>query len=94
MLHPSEPPGDSIFRDDPGRPIPAQSTEWRTLKASGRVVLSNGKIGLLDADVDPLANPSTGTSIADARTLDLTWTRWIVEPPASGVDEKATFTTT
>ena len=88
MLHPSEPPGDSIFRDDPGRPIPAQSTEWRTLKASGRIVLSNGKIGLLDADVDPLANPSTGKSIADARTLDLTWTRWIVEPPASGVDEK------
>lgn len=88
LLEPSEPPGDSIFRYDPGRPIPAQSSQWLTLKASGRIVLSKGKIGLLDAGVDPMAIPSTGKLVPHARTLDLTWTRWIVEPLASGVDEK------
>jgi hypothetical protein len=88
LRQPSESPGDAIFRYDPGRPIPAQSTEWRTLKASGRIVLSNGKIELIDAAVDPMANPSTGVPVADARTLDVSWTRWIVEPPASGKDAK------
>jgi hypothetical protein len=86
LLSPSEPPGDSIFHLDTGRPIPDQSTDWLTLKAAGQVVLSNGKIGLLDAGVNPLVEPSTGKAVPDAARLDLNWTRWIVEPPGSGKD--------
>ncbi|MGD0862888.1 MAG: hypothetical protein ABSA21_09000 [Candidatus Limnocylindrales bacterium] len=88
LLHPSEPPGDSIFHFDAGRPIAAQSTDWLTLKAAGRIVLSDGKIGVLAAGANPLVNPVTGNPVPDARRLDVTWTRWVVEPPASGTDAK------
>ena len=81
-------PIDRIPLVDPGRDIPDQSFEWLTLKASGRIVLSNGKIGLLDAGANPLADPITGKPVPGARRLDTTWSRWIVEPPASGKDAK------
>jgi hypothetical protein len=81
-------PVDSIPLVDPGRDIPDQSFDWLTLKAAGRIVLSNGKIGLLDADAYPLVVPTTGKPVPAARRLDTNWTRWIVEPTASGKDEK------
>jgi hypothetical protein len=73
---------------DPGRDIPAQSFDWLTRKAAGRVVLLDGKIGLLDLGADPLSYPATGRALPAARTLDLRWSRWIVEPPAAGKDAK------
>jgi hypothetical protein len=73
---------------DPGRDIPDQSFDWLTLKAAGRIVLSKGQIGFLDAGTDPLANPVTGLALPAARRLNVAWTRWIVEPPASGTDAK------
>jgi hypothetical protein len=73
---------------DPGRDIPEQSFDWLTRKAAGRIVLSNGKIGLLDAAADPLTYPSTGQAVPAARRLDLAWSRWIVEPTASGKDAR------
>ncbi len=88
LLNPTDAPGDSIFRFDPGRRMPDQSPAWLMLKAAGRIVLSGGKIGLLDEDVDPLVGPGTGRNVPAARTLDLTWSRWIVEPPAWGLDVK------
>jgi hypothetical protein len=84
----SDGPGDAIFGHDDGRHTPAQSQDWLKLKASGRIVLSNGKIGVLPAWVNPMADPLTGKPVAAARTLDLTWSRWIVEPPGSGRDAK------
>jgi hypothetical protein len=73
---------------DPGRDIPDQSVDWLRLKAAGRVVLSNGKIGLLAAGANPLVDPVTGKPVPASRRLDTTWTRWIVEPPAAGKDAK------
>ena len=81
-------PIDRIPLVDPGRDIPPQSFDWLTLKSAGRIVLSNGKIGFLDAGADPLVNPVTGKPVPAARRLDTTWTRWIVEPPAGGKDAK------
>jgi hypothetical protein len=87
----SEGPGDPIFGFDTGRQTPPQSMDWLTLKASGRVVLSNGQIAVLPAAADPLVNPATGQPVPASHTLDLTWTRWIVEPPGSGTDEKGNY---
>lgn len=84
----SDAPGDAIYGFDGGRQTPPQSMDWLTLKAAGRIVLSNGQVGVLPAGVDPLTSPTTGQPVPALRTLDLSWTRWIVEPPGSGVDAK------
>jgi hypothetical protein len=81
-------PVDRIPLVDPGRDIPDQSVDWLRLKATGRIVLSKGKIGLLDAGADPLVDPTTGQPVPAARRLDTSWSRWIVEPPATGKDAK------
>jgi len=72
---------------DARRPLVEQSADWLSLKASGRVNLQGGRIGLLDAGSNPLIGAS-GAPLPAARTLDVGWTRWVVEPPGSGVDEK------
>jgi hypothetical protein len=87
-LSPTDGPGDSIFRNDPGRPIPAQSDEWLALKAAGRIALYDGHVGLLPAGVDPLLRPDAGVPVGQAGLLDLDWTRWIVEPVGDGTDVK------
>jgi hypothetical protein len=84
----SDAPGDAIYGFDGGRQTPSQSMDWLTLKAAGRIVLSNGQVGVLPAGADPLTSPTTGQPVPALRTLDLSWTRWIVEPPGSGVDAK------
>ncbi len=82
-------PGDpTFFRYDPRRPVPTQSPDWLALKATGRIAVSGGRIVTLPADADPLANPATGAAVPQAAALDLRWTRWIVEPPGVGVDER------
>ncbi len=72
------------------RPVSGQSRDWLTAKASARVALAGGKIILLDRTANPLLLPATGAALPAARTLDVSWTRWIVEPPGYGVDEKGT----
>lgn len=72
---------------DNRRPLAQQSADWLALKASGRVELQAGKIGLLDAASNPLVGAS-GAQMPAARTLDVGWTRWVVEPPGSGLDAK------
>ena len=84
----SDAPGDAIYGFDGGRQTPQQSMSWLTLKAAGRIVLSNGQVSVLPAGADPLTDSKTGQPVPALRTLDLTWTRWIVEPPGSGVDAK------
>jgi hypothetical protein len=81
-------PTDPSFFSDSLRPLPTQSTDWLGLKASGRVALVDGQITVLGAAVDPLAVPSTGVTAPARRVLDTSWTRWIVEPPGYGSDEK------
>jgi hypothetical protein len=87
-LSPSEAPGDSIFRNDPGRPVPSQSASWVALKAAGRIALVDGQLVVLDEAVDPLTDPKTGAPVPQARRLDLDWARWIVEPYGDGTDVK------
>jgi hypothetical protein len=77
---------DFSFVDD-RRPLAAQSTDWLSLKAAGRVNLQAGRIGLLAAGSNPLAGAS-GAQLPAARTLAVGWTRWVIEPPGSGTDEK------
>ena len=77
---------DFSFIDD-RRPLAQQSSEWLALKASGRVNLQAGKIGLLDAAANPLAT-SSGAQLPAARSFDVAWTRWVIEPPGSGTDVK------
>jgi hypothetical protein len=81
-------PTDPSFTSDPHRPMPAQSVDWLQVKAAGRVALVGGKIVLLDPGANPLAMPATSVAVPAARTLDTTWTRWVVEPSGSGTDEK------
>jgi hypothetical protein len=80
-------PTDPAFAADPHRPMPAQSVEWLQVKAAGRVALVDGGIQVLDQGANPLSSPTTGDAIPVARTLDTTWTRWVVEPPGYGTDE-------
>jgi hypothetical protein len=87
-LAPTDAPGDSIFRDDPGRPIPSPSEKWLALKSAGRIALSGGRIVTLGGAVDPLTDPQTGEPVPQSRRLDLDWTRWIVEPYGDGTDVK------
>lgn len=81
---------DVPFHPSSARPIPTQSFDWLTLKAAGRVALVDGRTVVLGPTVDPLLMPATGQPVPAAHTLDLSWTRWIVEPPGYGTDEKGT----
>jgi hypothetical protein len=81
---------DQPFHPSRARPIPTQSTAWLTAKAAGRVALVGGRVVLLDPSTDPMLMPATGLPIPATRTLDLSWARWIVEPPGYGGDEKGT----
>ena len=81
---------DLPFHPSDARPIPAQSIDWMKAKAAGRVTLFGNVTGILAPSVNPLLIPGTSEPIPDAKTLDLSWTRWIVEPPGFGTDEKGT----
>ena len=81
-------PTDQVDSPAPRRPIPAQSAEWLSLKAAGRVALVNGRVVLLDAYADPLVDPETGLRVPAKHTLESSWARWIVEPLARGHDAK------
>ena len=79
---------DPSFAHDARRPLPVQSGEWLSLKAAGRIALVAGKVVVLDGRADPLTDRSTGSAVPAKKTLDVTWTRWGVEPPGYGTDEK------
>jgi hypothetical protein len=90
---PSSGPGSAIYFGygwiDGRRPVPVQSLDWMTAKSLGRVTLSAGAVTTLDPVTDPTILPS-GKPLPPQRTLDTSWTRWIVEPPGYGRDEKGT----
>ena len=67
---------DFSFVDD-RRPLAEQSSDWLSLKTSGRVNLHDGRIGLLDTGSNPLVSAS-GAPVAAARTLDLMAINWEV----------------
>jgi hypothetical protein len=79
-------PTDPAFAQDAHRPIAPQSMEWLLAKAAGRVALVAGQVTILGAGANPLVDPVAFAPIPSARTLDTTWTRWIVEPLGSGRD--------
>ena len=81
-------PTDPAFAQDVHRPITAQSMEWLLAKAAGRVALTGGRVSILGAGANPLVDPVTSVAIPFARTLDTSWTRWVVEPTGSGRDAK------
>jgi hypothetical protein len=81
-------PTDPSDHKDLRRPLPVQSIDWLTLKAAGRIGIVNGAVAVLPARSDPLADQSTGLPVPAKRTLDLTWTRWVVEPFGYGYDAK------
>ncbi len=83
---PTPRPGPPLV--DPGRDTPSQSFGWLVAKASGRIVLSDGKIGLLAVGEYPLVDVATGGPLPDKKALDVSWSRWIVEPTASGTDAR------
>jgi hypothetical protein len=86
-LGPDSPFG-SFFGSNARRPTPIQSSIWLTAKSLGRVTLLGSEIGLLDPAANPLLSAGTGGILPAAKTLDVSWTRWIVEPPGYGRDEK------
>ena len=81
---------DKPYHPSQTRPIPAQSNEWLIAKSSGRIALVDGRTVTLGAKADPLLRPATGIRVPSAHTLDLSWARWIVEPPGRGTDEMGT----
>ena len=81
---------DAPYHPSSARPIPAQSFDWLTAKAAGRIALVDGRTVVLGPSVDPLLMPGTGQPVPSAHSLDSSWTRWIVEPPGRGTDEKGT----
>jgi hypothetical protein len=81
-------PTDPSQAQDSRRPLPVQSVDWLTLKAAGRIVIVGGQVTVLPTGTDPLVNPATGLAVPAKLTLDTSWTRWIVEPPGYGADEK------
>ncbi len=81
-------PTDPADRHDPRRPMPVQSTDWLTLKAAGRIAIVDGGVAVLPAGADPLVYPATGLAVPETGTLDVGWTRWIVEPFGYGSDAK------
>jgi hypothetical protein len=82
------PKGETV---DPSGPLPVQPNDWLALKAAGRIALVDGKITVLAAGSDPLADQSTGLGVPDKKTLDVSWTRWVIEVPGIGRDEKGTY---
>jgi hypothetical protein len=80
-----------VFWVDQRRPIPVQSLDWLALKASGRIALVNGQFTVLPAGADPLVVPGTGASVPARALMDTSWTRWVVEVPGSGQDEKGNW---
>ena len=76
---------------DPNRPLPVQSSDWMALKASGRIALVDGKITVLPAGTYPLVVQATGLPVAAKKLLDVSYTRWIIEVPGVGRDEKRTY---
>jgi hypothetical protein len=93
---PSSGPGSASFFGyagfDSRRPAPAQSEDWLTAKSLGRVTLAKGTVTLLDSVTDPTLTAG-GKPIPEARMLATSWTKWIVEPPGYGHDEKGTHYT-
>jgi|GEM_PF-897110 hypothetical protein len=81
-------PTDPSYAIDPRRPLPVQAVDWLELKASGRISILGGQVTVLPATADPLVNPSSGAPVPAKAMLDTTWTRWVVEPPGYGTDEK------
>jgi hypothetical protein len=79
-------PTDPAFAHDAHRPSPTQSSEWLLAKAAGRVALVGGNVTILGPGANPLVDPVAFTPILAVRTLDTTWTRWIVEPSGYGRD--------
>lgn len=77
--------------NDPHRPSPVQSNAWLAEKASGRVALVSGQFEILPTKWDPFVNPATSQRVPDKVLLDTSWTRWIIEVPGSGVDEKGNY---
>jgi hypothetical protein len=71
----------------PRRPAPVQDPDFLTLKAAGRIALVDGERVVLSADVDPMLMPGTDQPVPDARTLDISYSRWIIEPTGGGRDE-------
>jgi hypothetical protein len=71
----------------PRRPSPAQDPDWLALKAAGRVALVDGQRVILPPEADPLVMPDTGQPVPGARTLDISYSRWIIEPTGGGRDE-------
>ena len=86
--HPEFHATEAPFHPSDARPIPSQPNDWLTVKAYGRVALVDGKTVVLDPAANPLLVQATGQPVPSARTLAVTWTRWIVEPPGRGTDEK------
>jgi hypothetical protein len=86
--HPAFHATDAPFHPSNARPIPSQQLNWLTAKAYGRVALVDGHAVLIDPATNPLLVPGTNDLVPLARTLDLSYTRWIVEPTGRGVDEK------
>jgi hypothetical protein len=87
VTHPDFHATDAPFHPSDARPIPSQPRSWLTEKAAGRVALVAGKIVLLDPITNPLLVSGTSNVVPIARTLDVSWSRWIVEPTGRGVDE-------
>jgi hypothetical protein len=80
--------GDPVFLRDVLRPTPTQSSAWLAAKAAGRLALVSGGVVLLGPSDDQLLVPGSGAPVPDGRTLDTSWTRWIVEPSGYGPDAK------
>ena len=81
---------DKPYHPSNARPTPTQSMDWLKAKAAGRIALVDGRTITLGSTADPLLAPATGARVPSAHTLDLSWARWIVEPPGRGTDEKGT----
>jgi len=88
--HPSFQSTDRPWVRSTARPDATQAPDWSLAKAYGRVALFGGKVVTLGRAVDPLLMAGTSVPVAQARTLDTSWSRWIVEPLGSGQDEKGT----
>ncbi len=86
---PSRGPGptDSFFAFDPRRPATTQAADWLVLKAAGRIAIASGRIVVQPAPTDPMTR-ADGAPLPQAAALDTSWSRWIVEPPGYGSDEK------
>jgi hypothetical protein len=77
--------------NDMRRPTPDQSQAWLNLKAAGRVALVGGEFTILPAGWNPLVNPATSLRALDKTSLNVSYTRWIIEVPGYGYDEKGNY---